>query len=112
MKIDWEKVLKVSGLLLAGTSAVIVAICSPSKNSNSFESWLGTASDDDLSDGYEERRQQWIKDGYNGNGEKIPEMKKIDSEMSRRANEKWEKDPRRNTDPNFRWSDANRWDTD
>lgn len=115
MNIDWKKVLKVSGLLLVGTSAVIVEICSARKNSNSsnsFESLLGTESDDDLDDEYEERRQQWIKDGYNGNGEITPEMKKIASEMSRRAAEIWEKDPRRNTDPNFRWTDANRWDKD
>lgn len=112
MKIYWKKLFELSGLLLAGTGAVIVAICSASKNSNSLESWLGTASDDDLSDNYEERRQQWLKDGCGGNGEKTAEMKKIDSEMSRRAAEKWEKNPCRNTDPNFRWTDANRWDKD
>ena len=32
--------------------------------------------------------------------------------MSRRTEEKWEKDPKRNTDPNFRWTDANRWNKD
>lgn len=44
--------------------------------------------------------------GYGGDGEKTPEMKQIDQEMSRRAVEKWENDPRRNRDPNFRWTDA------
>ena len=77
-----------------------------------IDKWLSSATDQELDDGYEERRQQWIKDGFGGNGEKTPEMKKIDSEMSKRAAEKWEKDPRRNTDPNFRWTDANRWDKD
>ena len=33
-----------------------------------------------------------------GHGEMTPEMKRIDSEMSRRTAEKWEKDPIRNTD--------------
>jgi len=79
---------------------------------NSLENWIENASDEELADGYEERRQQWMKDGFWGNGEKTPEMKKIDSEMSRRTAEKWEKDPKRNTDPNFRWTDANRWDKD
>lgn len=79
---------------------------------SSFEQWLENASDEELDKGYEERRKQWIKDGFGGNGEKTYEMKRIDSEMSRRATEKWEKDPRRNTDPNFRWTDANRWDRD
>lgn len=77
-----------------------------------FDKWLETASYEELADNYEERRQQWMKDGFGGNGERTPEMKRIDREMSRRTAEKWEKDPRRNTDPNFRWTDANRWDTD
>ena len=77
-----------------------------------FDKWLETASYEELEDNYEERRQQWMKDGFGGNGERTPEMKKIDREMSRRTAEKWEKDPRRNTDPNFRWTDANRWDKD
>lgn len=77
-----------------------------------FDKWLETASYEDLADNYEERRQQWMKDGFGGNGERTPEMKRIDREMSRRTAEKWEKDPRRNTDPNFRWTDANRWDKD
>lgn len=77
-----------------------------------FDKWLETASYEELADNYEERRQQWMRDGFGGNGERTPEMKRIDREMSRRTAEKWEKDPRRNTDPNFRWTDANRWDKD
>lgn len=80
---------------------------------SAFETWLESASDDELSEEYEKRRQKWIKDGFNGGtGEKTPEMKRIDREMSRRSAEKWENDPRRNRDPNFRWTDANRWDKD
>lgn len=79
---------------------------------SSFEIWLENASDEELDDGYEERRQQWLKDDCGGDGEKTSEMKSIDREMSRRTEEKWEKDPSRNTDPNFRWTDANRWDKD
>lgn len=26
--------------------------------------------------------------------------------------EEWENDPRRSKDPNFRWTDSNRWDKD
>ena len=77
-----------------------------------FDKWLETASYEELADNYEERRQQWMRDGFGGNGERTPEMKRIDREMSRRTAEKWEKDPLRNTDPNFRWTDANRWDKD
>ena len=69
-----------------------------------FDKWLETASYEELADNYEERRQQWMRDGFGGNGERTPEMKRIDREMSRRTAEKWEKDPLRNTDPNFRWT--------
>lgn len=109
MKLDWKKALKTTFVLTAlGT---IVAILSNGSKSG-FEDWVESASDDELSDGYEQRRQQWMKDGFGGNGEKTPEMKQIDREMSRRTAEKWENDPHRNTDPNYRWTDANRWDKD
>ena len=109
MSFDWKKALKTTAVLAAiGTISVVL-----SKNNNDeFQNWLQSASDDELSDGYEQRRQQWVKDGYGGDGEKTPEMKQIDREMSRRAAEKWKNDPRRNRDPNFRWTDASRWEKD
>lgn len=109
MNFDWKKALKATAVLAAiGTISVIL-----SKNNNDeFQDWLQSASDEELSDGYEQRRQQWAKDGYGGNGEKTPEMKQIDQEKSRRSAEKWKNDPRRNRDPNFRWTDANRWEKD
>ncbi|MBQ8576022.1 MAG: hypothetical protein IJ447_08265 [Clostridia bacterium] len=79
---------------------------------DSFETWLENASDEELEDGYEERRQQWVEDGFGGNGEKTSEMKCIDSEMSRRAEEKWENNPSRNKALHFRWTDVNRWNND
>lgn len=79
------------------------------KATDTLAEWMGSASDEELADGYEERRQAWLKDG---GGDRTPEMLRIDREISRRSAEKWEKDPRRNTDPNFRWTDANRWDKD
>lgn len=39
-------------------------------------------------------------------------MKILNEAIGRRYDEKWENDPRRNTDPNFHWTDANRWDND
>lgn len=78
-----------------------------------FEKWVEKASLKELSDAYEKERQQWIKDGYNGGtGKKTPRMMRLDSEISKRSAEEWEKDPRRNTDPNYRWTDANRWERD
>ena len=108
MKFNWKKVLGTTAVLAVGT---LVAVLS-SKNKDEFGDWIENASDDELSDGYEERRQEWARTGFGGNGEKTPEMKRIDREMSRRSAEKWENDPRRNTDPNYRWTDANRWDKD
>ena len=79
---------------------------------SSFDKWVEGASDKELSDGYESRRQTWMKTGFGGDGEPTQEMKRINKEMSRRSAEKWENDPRRNRDPNYRWTDANRWDKD
>lgn len=78
-----------------------------------FEKWVEGASHDELSDAYEEERQQWMKDGFNGGtGEKTAKMKRLDKEISKRVDEEWANDPRRNTDPSYRWTDANRWDKD
>lgn len=82
------------------------------KKKNSFIAWLQSATDQELEDGYESRRLEWLTNGQNGTGIKTLEMQMIDREMSRRSAEKWANDPRRNTDPNFRWTDANRWDKD
>lgn len=79
---------------------------------DSFEDWLKNATDQELDEGYEKRRQTWIKDGCGGTGDKTIEMKKIDNEISRRSAEKWKSNPKRNSDPNFHWTDANRWDKD
>ena len=80
---------------------------------NKFEKWLENASLEELSDAYEEERQAWIKDGFcGGTGEKSSLMKTLNSEINKRAAEDWENDPLRNGDPDFRWTDANRWDQD
>lgn len=82
------------------------------KKKNSFIAWLQSATDQELADGYESRRLEWLTNGQNGTGIKTLEMQMIDREMSHRFAEKWANDLRRNTDPNFRWTDANRWDKD
>jgi hypothetical protein len=77
---------------------------------NGFDEFLENATDQELDDAYEERRLEWMKNGQDGTGVKTYEMRAIDREMSRRSAEKWKNDPRRNTDPNYRWTDANRWE--
>ena len=78
--------------------------------SSKFDSFLKNATDQELKDEYEKRRLVWLDNGQDGTGIKTPEMRAIDQEMTRRSAEKWKTDPRRNTDPNYRWTDANRWD--
>lgn len=39
-------------------------------------------------------------------------MNRLNDEISISVAEEWENDPRRNKAPNFRWTDANRWDKD
>ena len=84
-----------------------------SKNTvNSFDNWIASASFEELKDAYEKRRIEWLNNGQNGTGEKTPEMEKLDRAISKKAAELWEKDPRRSKDPNYRWTDANRWEKD
>ena len=115
MKFNFRKALKVTGIV-AGVVAVAYLISRSGDDSSpesDFEEWVEEASKEELSDAYEEERQQWIKNGYcRGTGEHTPKMKRLNREISKRAAEEWEKAPRRNTDPNFRWTDANRWDKD
>ena len=108
MKFDLKKTLITTAILAFGTLITVFS----SKSKNKFAGWLETASDDELSDEYEERRQEWARNGFGGNGEKTPEMKRIDREIDRRSAERRENNPRRNTDPGYRWTDANRWDKD
>lgn len=66
-----------------------------------------------LSKSYEKERQKWIAGGFNkGTGEKSAKMKRLDKKLRKCAEKEWKKNPKRNKDPNFRWTDANRWDKD
>lgn len=75
---------------LIGVGAICVAKNKLSLNKeDDFDNWLETASDEELADGYEERRLEWLKNEY---GDVTPEMRKIDDEMVRRSNEKYRKE--------------------
>jgi hypothetical protein len=67
----------------------VVANNLSSKDKNVFKSWLETASDEELEDEYEAKRLDWVK---NGEGDITYEMRKINNEMIRRDNEKYEKE--------------------
>lgn len=91
----WEKSkpiivkgIKISGVIGAG--ALIVTMNKLFQiSSDDFENWLETASDEELSDGYEERRLKWLKDNH---GDITPEMSKINDEIVSRMNKKYEKE--------------------
>ncbi|MGN0386914.1 MAG: hypothetical protein ACI4EX_13655 [Lachnospiraceae bacterium] len=53
---------------------------------SAFDTWLENASYEELAEGYEERRHEWLKEGA---GDKTPEMRRIDKVMVRRSNEKY-----------------------
>ena len=73
----------------------------------SFSNWLKIASKEELEEVYEKMRLNFCKTGT-----KLFGMEQISQELGERGAKEWfEKHPP-NTNPNFRWTDANRWDKD
>lgn len=73
----------------------------------SFSDWLKFASKEELEEIYEKMRLDSCKTGI-----KPLEMERIGEELGIRGAKEWfEKHPP-NTDPNFKWTDINRWDKD
>lgn len=73
----------------------------------SFSDWLKIASKEELEEAYEKLRLNFCKTGTKPFG-----MEQISRELGERGAKEWfEKHPP-NTDPNFRWTDAARWDKD
>ena len=76
-------------------------------NKISFPNWLKLASKQELEEIYEKMRLEYCKTGIEQSG-----MDQIGRELEIRGAKEWfEKHPP-NKDPNFRWTDANRWDKD
>ena len=89
-------------LAIIGTSVGYVIY---KNNKISFSDWLKLASKEELEDIYEKLRLEFCKTGT-----KTFEMEQIGQELGVRGAKEWfEKNPP-NLDPNFRWTDANRWD--
>jgi hypothetical protein len=73
----------------------------------SFSDWLKIASKEELNEAYEKLLPIFRKTGT-----KPFEMEQISQELGARGAKEWfEKHPP-NLDPNFRWTDAARWDKD
>ncbi len=76
-------------------------------NKVTFPDWLKIASKEELEEVYEKLRLNFCKTGI-----RTYEMEQISHELGERGAKEWfEKHPP-NLDPNFRWTDANRWDKD
>ena len=92
-------------LLMVGSSIASV-ICK--KGKVSFGEWLKEASTDELKDAYEKLRLGV----FCKTGDRPPEMERISHELGVRGAKEWfEKHPK-SYNPNYRWSDAKRWDKD
>ena len=89
-------------LILIG-SGVGYVLCQNGKVS--FSDWLKIASKEELNQAYEELLKR-----FNKTGTKTFEMEQISQELGARSAKEWfEKHPP-NLDPNYRWTDANRWE--
>ena len=71
----------------------------------SFPDWLKTASTEELREAYEELRSEFRRTGC-----KPFVMEQISLELEGRGAKEWFSKNPPNLDPNFRWTDANRWD--
>jgi len=99
-------------ILIGGAVAFVIVgasvgyvLCKDKKVS--FPDWLKNASTEELEGAYEKMRLDYCKTGT-----KSVEMQKIGEELSDRGAKEWFKKHPPNPDPNFRWTDANRWDQD
>lgn len=99
-------------VLIGGTVLLIVgsgiAYVIYKKSKFSFEDWLKMATTEELRETYEKLRLEV----FCKTGDKPLEMELLSHELGERSAKEWfEKHPK-SFNPNFRWTDANRWDKD
>ena len=100
-----KKFVLISGtVLLAAGSYIAYVIYKNSKIT--FGDWIKKAPTEELREAYEKLRLSV----FCKTGDKPHEMERISRELEARSAKEWfEKHPP-NLDPNFRWTDANRWE--
>ena len=113
--IIWEKVKcwfnkNKRYVMIGGTVALIVVGTGVSyvlfRNKKvSFPDWLKLASKEELEEAYEKLRLDFCKTGTKSYG-----MEQIGHELGERGAKEWFAKHPPNLDPNFRWTDANRWE--
>jgi len=94
----------VAALVVVGTGVFYVV----NKNKKiPLKDWIKTATREELEVAHEKLRLDFLKTGV-----KEYPMEQISQELGDRGADEWFKRHPRNLDPNFRWTDANRWDKD
>lgn len=100
-----KKYFLIGGTIMLSIVGASVGYVIYKNNRVSFSDWLKLASKEELEEIYEKMRLDFCKTGIKQSG-----MEQISHELGVRGAKEWfEKHPP-NTDPNFRWTDANRWD--
>lgn len=80
------------------------------RKTDELDDLIKNGSYQELQDAYDSRRIEWAKNGQNGTGMRTPEMERINDELTKRYVEKCKREQPGNPDPNYRWTDANRWE--
>ena len=102
-----KKYILIGGTVVLSIIGTSVGYVLSKKGKISFSDWLKIASKEELEEAYEKLRLNFCKTGTKPFG-----MEQISRELGERGAKEWfEKHPP-NTNPNFRWTDANRWDRD
>lgn len=102
-----KKSILIGGTVVLSIIGTSVAYVFYGKDKMSFADWLKIASKEELEEAYEKLRLTFCETGTKPLG-----MEQISRELGNRDAKEWfEKHPP-NKNPNFRWTDANRWDRD
>ncbi len=102
-----KKIVLIGGTILLSAGSGIAYVIH-NKGKISFEDWLKMAPTEELKDAYEKLRVEV----FCKTGDRPFEMRRISEVLGERGAKEWfEKHPP-NLDPNFRWTDANRWERD
>lgn len=102
-----KKYVLISGTIILTVGSGIAYVIYK-KGKVSFEDWVKIAPTEELREAYEKLRLGV----FCKTGDKPLEMERIGRELGERGAKEWfEKHPE-SFNPNFRWTDANRWDRD
>ncbi len=100
-----KKFIKIGGYVVLAIIGAGVSYVLNKDDEMTFSDWLQVASTDDLNEAYENLRLN-----FRETGKQTFEMEQISQELGSRGAEEWfEKHPP-NLDPNYRWTDENRFE--